>query len=106
MAKQSLPSVESVSITTEHKADGGSVATRNVTFSETDQQSPDDGYVSEYMIDLQKRADARLTRQQAIELRDKTRKLEDVGATLKDGRPVTSKADAIRWMIEQPLNVN
>lgn len=52
-----------------------------------------EGYVS-------RRIDAKLTRSQAILLRDKTRDLQDQGAKLASGRFVTNKTHAIQWMLE------
>lgn len=52
-----------------------------------------EGYVS-------RRIDAKLTRSQAVVLRDKTRKLQDEGAKLLNGRFVTNKTHTIQWMLE------
>jgi hypothetical protein len=66
---------------------------------------PTDGYISQHMVDIAKRADTKLTTAQAVKLRDKMRQLQDMGATLQDGSPIACKSDAIRWMIEQPLAI-
>jgi len=62
-----------------------------------------EGYLSKHMIDIGRRADTKLTRDQAMELRAKLRHLQDSNRTLADGSPIRSKSDAIRWMIENPL---
>lgn len=56
-----------------------------------------------HMTGLRNRADTRITREQAFSLLMKFRELQDSGARLKDGSPIATKSDAIRWMIEQPL---
>lgn len=47
-----------------------------------------------------KKAEANLSTETAIMLRDAYIKLEKVGATTKDGRHVTDKASTVRWIIE------
>lgn len=64
---------------------------------------PHGEYTTTSMIDPSRRADARLTRAQGVELMKKLRTLQDRGAKMQDGSYVRSKSDAIRWMIEQPL---
>ena len=42
----------------------------------------------------------RLTTQQAINLRAMLRHLEDSGESTANGKPVTNKSQAVRWMLE------
>jgi|GEM_PF-2389890 len=62
-----------------------------------------EGYLSTHMIDINRRADTKLTRDQAMELRSKMRRLQDEDCVLMDGSAIRSKSDVIRWMIENPL---
>lgn len=96
MAKQSLPSVDSISMATEVKADGSTITTRQVTFAEPPVQH--EGYVS-------RRVDVKLSRDAALKLRDKTRQLQDTGAKTADGRFVTNKTQAIQWIFENEVIV-
>ena len=65
----------------------------------------EEGYISTNMVHMHtpNRADTKITRSQALDLMQKMRKLQDEGATLKDGSPIRNKSDVVRWMIEQPL---
>jgi len=94
MAKNNLPSVDYVK------------PNQIVSLSEGETIKPtasQDGYLSTNMVDINKRADTKLTRDQALELRAKMRQMQDEDRTLKDGSRINSKSDAIRWMIENPL---
>ena len=42
----------------------------------------------------------RLTTQQALNLRAMLRYLEDSGESTANGKPVTNKSQAVRWMLE------
>jgi hypothetical protein len=54
---------------------------------------PTDGYVP-------RRVDVKLTRAQAVKLRDKLRLLQDTGAQTADGRFVSNRTQAVQWIIE------
>ena len=49
-----------------------------------------------------KTAEAQLDREDAAGLRSMWRKLEESGATTKDGQHVSNKAQTIRWLIQNP----
>jgi hypothetical protein len=95
MAKSSLPSVD------DYK--GPTVRKPTELPPPPQPQADTEGYLSTNMVDIKKRADTKLTRSQALELRDKMRRLQDDDQTLKDGSYIRSKSDVIRWMIERPL---
>jgi hypothetical protein len=92
MAKQSLPSVDDEPATSRNyvqaKEPAQSVTTDPVVY---------EGYVS-------RRVDVKLTRSQAIKLRDKTRQLQDSGAKTSDGRYVTNRTQAVQWILENEVN--
>lgn len=93
MAKQSLPSVDGPATSREYvqaKEPTESVTTEASVYSE--------GYVS-------RRVDVKLTRSQAIKLRDKTRQLQDTGAKTADGRFVANRTQAVQWIIENEVVV-
>jgi Skp family chaperone for outer membrane proteins len=94
MAKGSLPSVDDAP---------QAKVTAVVQVEPTIETQDTEGYLSTNMVDIKKRADTKLTRSQALELRDKMRRLQDDDQTLKDGSYIRSKSDVIRWMIERPL---
>lgn len=52
---------------------------------------------------LPRRVDVKLTKAQAAILRDKFRKLQDSGAKTADGRFVTNRMQAVRWIIENEV---
>lgn len=52
-----------------------------------------------------RRVEARLTRAQAVKLRDKLRILQDSGAQTADGRFVSNRAQAMQWIIENEVVV-
>ena len=52
-----------------------------------------------------RRVEARLTRAQAVKLRDKLRLLQDTGAKTADGRFVSNRAQAMQWIIENEVTV-
>lgn len=54
---------------------------------------PTEGYVP-------RRVDVKLTRAQAVKLRDKLRLLQDTGAQTADGRFVSNRTQAVQWIIE------
>ena len=47
--------------------------------------------------------DVRMSRSQAEKFKAIQRKLEDAGATLKDGSPVNNRRRAVLWMIENHI---
>lgn len=87
MAKSDLPSVdnqEKSSVSVQQKKQH-TQSTADVVVSE--------GYVS-------RRVDVKLTRRQAVSLRDRLRSLQDSGARLSNGQYVTKKVNVIQWMLE------
>lgn len=50
-----------------------------------------------------RRVDVKMTRAQAVILRDKLRLLQDSGATTVDGRFITSRTQAIQWILENEV---
>jgi len=95
MAKNNLPSVDHV------KPNENDSGIPNI--GDPHPITQQEGYLSTHMIDINKRADTKLNRDQALELRAKMRKLQDDNCLLMDGSPIRSKSDVIRWMIESPL---
>jgi hypothetical protein len=97
MAKQNLPSVEggdeprrtSIKPGQEIASQPGTTIT-SVPASE--------GYIP-------RNVDVKMTRAQAAILRDKLRELQDAGAKTQDGRYVTNRAQAVRWIIENEVKV-
>ena len=87
MAKNGLPSVDVVETKTV-------MPTAPPAFT-TDQRTIEqiEGYVS-------RRVDVKLTRAQAVILRDKLRHLQDSGAKTADGRFVANRTQAVQWIIE------
>ena len=87
MAKNGLPSVDVVETKT-------AMATTPPAFT-TDQRTIEqiEGYVS-------RRVDVKLTRAQAVILRDKLRHLQDSGAKTADGRFVANRTQAVQWILE------
>jgi hypothetical protein len=93
MAKSSLPSVDDAPSGRDYvqaKEPAESVTTETSVYHE--------GYVS-------RRVDVKLTRSQAIKLRDKTRQLQDTGAKTADGRFVANRTQAVQWIIENEVVV-
>lgn len=90
MAKNGLPSVDVVETKT-------AMATTPPAFT-TDQRTIEqiEGYVS-------RRVDVKLTRAQAVILRDKLRHLQDSGAKTADGRFVANRTQAVQWIIENEV---
>jgi hypothetical protein len=105
MAKSNLPSVDDHEVPKAAKA-VGIAAADSVSQSDGTHlvEVKMEGYLSTNMVDINKRADTKLTRSQALQLRDKMRQLQDDGQTLQDGSFIRSKSDTIRWMIEHPLS--
>jgi hypothetical protein len=54
---------------------------------------------------IPRNVDVKMTRSQAAILRDKLRALQDEGAKTADGRYVTNRAQAVRWIIENEVKV-
>lgn len=54
---------------------------------------------------IPRNVDVRMTLRQATVLRDKLRQLQDVGAKTADGRYVTNRAQAVRWILENEVVV-
>ena len=54
---------------------------------------------------IPRNVDVRMTRAQARILRDKLRTLEDSGAKTADGKPVNNRAQAVRWIIENEVDI-
>lgn len=52
---------------------------------------------------IPRNVDVRMTRPQAKILRDKLRKLQDEGAKTADGRHVTNRSQAVRWILENEV---
>lgn len=52
---------------------------------------------------IPRNVDLRMTRPQARILRDKLRALQDAGAKTADGRFVTNRSQALRWIIENEV---
>jgi len=52
---------------------------------------------------IPRNVDVRMTRAQAKILRDKLRSLQDSGARTADGRYVTNRAQAVRWILENEV---
>lgn len=52
---------------------------------------------------IPRNVDVKMTRPQAKILRDKLRKLQDSGAKTADGRYVTNRAQAVRWILENEV---
>jgi hypothetical protein len=50
-----------------------------------------------------RRVDVKLTRAQAVILRDKLRHLQDSGAKTADGRFVANRTQAVQWIIENEV---
>ena len=90
MAKNGLPSVDVVETKT-------AMAATPPAFT-TDQRAIEqiEGYVS-------RRVDVKLTRAQAVILRDKLRHLQDSGAKTADGRFVANRTQAVQWIIENEV---
>jgi hypothetical protein len=59
-------------------------------------KSDDSGY-------LPRRVDVKLTRQQALVLRNKLRQLQDSGAQTENGRYVNNRTQAIQWILENEV---
>lgn len=57
---------------------------------------PSEGYVP-------RRVDVKMTRAQAIILRDKLRQLQDSGAKTADGRFVSNRTQAVQWILENEV---
>lgn len=99
MAKSKLPSVDDVKATpevvpvVEAATEKPNPATIVLTLEIPSCAIPQSGYVA-------RRADVRLTRSQAATLRGITRGLQDSGATLANGRYVTTATHAIQWVLE------
>jgi hypothetical protein len=85
MAK--LPSVEP-SVTTTAAA-----TVPPVFVGEFPPPQPTEGYIP-------RRVDVKLTRAQAVILRDKLRHLQDSGAKTADGRFVGNRTQAVQWILE------
>lgn len=49
---------------------------------------------------IPRRVDVKLTRAQAVILRDKLRQLQDSGAKTADGRFVANRTHAVQWILE------
>lgn len=54
-----------------------------------------DGYIPEYIF-----PEKRLTREQGIVLRELLAGLKERGATLKNGKPVLKRYEAVQWLLE------
>jgi hypothetical protein len=54
---------------------------------------------------IPRNVDVRMSRAQAKILRDKLRMLEDSGAKTADGKPVNNRAQAVRWIIENLVDI-
>lgn len=67
----------------------------------TQRQLPEPAPVTEGYIP--RNVDVRMNRQQATILRDKVRILQDSGARTADGRHVTNRAQAVRWILENEV---
>jgi hypothetical protein len=93
MAK--LPSVETIKPGTETFVKPGETIEPVFTTDYQPNGSPD-GFVP-------RRVEARLTRAQAVILRDKLRRLQDSGAQTADGRFVSNRAQAMQWIIENEV---
>lgn len=79
-----------------------------ITVSASDSvPQPDDTHIVKVVIEgyLPRRVDARLTRAQAIKLRDKLRLLQDTGAKTADGRFVSNRTQALQWIIENEISL-
>ena len=87
MAKNGLPSVDVVATKTAPPA---------VQPAFTTDQMPN-GYPDSY---VPRRVDVKLTRAQAVILRDKLRQLQDSGAKTADGRFVGNRTQAVQWILE------
>lgn len=70
------------------------------TIRETPAEPPaSEGYIP-------RNVDVRMTRAQAMILRNKLRSLQDAGARTADGRHVTNRAQAVRWIIENEVKTD
>jgi hypothetical protein len=90
MAKNQLPSVDVVE-------------TRTATPSAPPAFTIDAQAAGQVEGFVPRRVEARLTRAQAVILRDKLRKLQDSGAQTADGRFVSNRAQAMQWIIENEV---
>jgi hypothetical protein len=54
---------------------------------------------------IPRNVDVRMSRAQAKILRDKLRALQDAGAKTADGKPVNNRAQAVRWIIENEVDI-
>ena len=70
-------------------------------------QQPDGSHLVEVQPEgyIPRNVDVRMTRAQARILRDKLRALQDAGAKTADGRFVDSRAQAVRWILENEVVV-
>lgn len=50
-----------------------------------------------------RRVDVKMTRAQAVILRDKLRHLQDTGAKTADGRFVSNRTQAVQWILENEV---
>ena len=87
MAKSKLPSVDE---SIENRE------TVSIPMREVPQKREHEGYIP-------RRVDVKLTRSQAVILRDKLRLLQDSGATTADGRFISSRTQAIQWILENEV---
>lgn len=91
MAKSSLPSVDSVTITESVVVTDGkrSVEEKTVTVISSDAE----GYAPRLV-------DVRMNETQAVKFKALQRKLEDEGAKLADGSFVNNRRRAMLWLVE------
>lgn len=54
---------------------------------------------------IPRNVDVKMTRPQAKILRDKLRQLQDTGARTADGRYVTNRSQAVRWILENEVKL-
>lgn len=87
MAKNQLPSVDVVETKT------AAIAVQPVFVIDQQTTGQVEGFVP-------RRVDVKLTRAQAVILRDKLRHLQDSGAKTADGRFVANRTQAVQWLIE------
>ena len=87
MAKSKLPSVD-------ESIENRKIA--SVPVREALPKQEHEGYIP-------RRVDVKLTRSQAVILRDKLRLLQDSGAKTADGRFIASRAQAIQWILENEV---
>ena len=95
MAKNQLPSVDTIKPGQETFVKPGETIEPAFTTDYQPNGNPE-GFVP-------RRVDVKLTRAQAVILRDKLRHLQDSGAKTADGRFVANRTQAVQWIIENEV---